>query len=442
MVYACRHRELGGHLVAMKVLFSEVARDETAAARFRNEIVASYGVSHPNVVRGYEYFRDGDLIAFTMEYVGGGDLADRIGLDEVLPLYEIVCILEQMCDGVQAIHDAGIIHRDLKPENILVTEEGNIKITDFGIARTHAGPKLTEHGGVVGTIDYVSPEYLERGQVDTRSDIYAIGVMGYEMISGESPFKGNSVIETMTMRLKTDPISLLELRPECPRVLSEIIMKAMRRDPNERYQRASEMLEDLRDLERDLRPQRDSSSRTTSAIRESDQRIARSSREVAQTESLPAEVVASSGLVEVDMTGVSRGNLRMKENEVREQKKVANPRVSEVTKRDSGTMDGPSLTRESSNAVSDSMHRLSQTPGVSLSGNKIAISNSHLSTQRMQELSQDFYLGDGNWLRSVFSWVFVILLGIGFGCFLIYQIEPGIFSTSLGGSIPSYIDID
>ena len=149
MVYACRHRELAGHIVAMKVLFSEVARDEVAAARFRNEIVASYGVSHPHVVRAYEYFRHGDLIAFTMEYIGGGDLADKISVDDKIPIPETIRMLQQMCSGVQAIHDAGIIHRDLKPENILITAQGDIKITDFGIARTGTGPKLTEHGGVV-----------------------------------------------------------------------------------------------------------------------------------------------------------------------------------------------------------------------------------------------------------------------------------------------------
>ncbi len=245
MVYACRHRELSGHLVAMKVLFAEVARDTVAAARFRNEIVASYGVSHPNVVRAYEYFRDGDLVAFTMEYIGGGDLADRISHDEPLPISEIERMLGQMCSGVQAIHDAGIIHRDLKPENILITTEGDIKITDFGIARHVTGPKLTEHGGVVGTIDYVSPEYLERGQVDARSDIYALGVLAFEMITGESPFKGNSVIETMTIRLRSDPPAPSSLRPECPPSLDKIVLKAMRRDPDKRYQRALEMSYDL-----------------------------------------------------------------------------------------------------------------------------------------------------------------------------------------------------
>ena len=248
MVYACRHRELGGHLVAMKVLFAEVARDAVAAARFRNEIVASYGVSHPNVVRAFEYFRDGDLVAFTMEYIGGGDLADRITHEELLSLEEIIHMLTQMCSGVQAIHDAGIIHRDLKPENILITTDGDIKITDFGIARCGTGPKLTEHGGVVGTIDYVSPEYLERGQVDARSDIYALGVLAFEMLTGESPFKGNSVIETMTIRLRTDAVPPSTLRPECPSVLDKIVLKAMARDPKKRYQKAIEMHHDLQAL--------------------------------------------------------------------------------------------------------------------------------------------------------------------------------------------------
>lgn len=249
LVYACRHRELAGHLVAVKVLFPEVAQDKIAAARFRNEIFASYGVSHPNVVRAYEYLRDGDLVAYTMEYVGGGDLADRLSRsDDPLSVPEIVRLLSQMCSGVQAIHDAGIIHRDLKPENILLSKEGQVKIADFGIARTGHGPKLTEHGGVVGTIDYVSPEYMLNSQVDTRSDIYALGILGYEMITGESPFKGDSVYATMTKRLKSDPAPPSSMRPECPAELDRIILHAMGRDPESRYQKAHDMFLDLNRL--------------------------------------------------------------------------------------------------------------------------------------------------------------------------------------------------
>ncbi|NDC39027.1 MAG: serine/threonine protein kinase [Proteobacteria bacterium] len=249
LVYACRHRELSGHLVAIKVLFPEVAHDKVAAARFRNEIFASYGVSHPNVVRAYEYLRDGDLVAYTMEYVGGGDLADRLGKPgKLIGIEEILNLLSQMCAGVQAIHDAGIVHRDLKPENILLSTDGQVKIADFGIARTGHGPKLTEHGGVVGTIDYVSPEYMLNSHVDWRSDIYALGVLAYEMVTGEAPFRGDSVYATMTKRLKEDPAPPSTLRPECPEELDRIILKAMSRDPEQRYQSAAEVYYDLSGL--------------------------------------------------------------------------------------------------------------------------------------------------------------------------------------------------
>jgi len=245
MVYVCRHLELAGHIVAMKVLFNEVVRDEVVRTRFINEIIASYGVNHVNVVRAYEYFQDGDIVAFTMEYVDGGDLADKLALREPIPIDQTIEWLGQMCRGVQAIHDAGIVHRDLKPENILLTQDGHVKITDFGIARTGTGPKLTEYGGVVGTIDYVSPEYLERGQVDARLDIYALGVLGYEMITGVIPFQGNSVVETMTLRLKTIPEPPSSLREDCSEELSRIIMQALRKDPSDRYQTAIEMCQDL-----------------------------------------------------------------------------------------------------------------------------------------------------------------------------------------------------
>jgi serine/threonine-protein kinase len=252
LVYACRHRELQGQIVAVKVLFPEVAEDKVAAARFKNEILASHGVSHPNVVRAYDTVTDRDLVAYAMEYVGGGDLASRLCGDDRLEIGEIVKLLAQMAAGCQGIHDAGIVHRDLKPENILLTNEGNVKIADFGIARNRHGPKLTEHGGVVGTIDYVAPEYMLRSQVDWRSDIYALGILAYEMVTGESPFKGDNVYATMTKRLKTDPEPPSSLRPECPAELDRIILKAMQREPENRYQAAIDMFADLQKLGADL----------------------------------------------------------------------------------------------------------------------------------------------------------------------------------------------
>lgn len=247
LVYACRNRVLG-QMVAVKVLFPEVASDKVASARFKNEILASYEVSHPNVVRAYEYITERDLVAYTMEFVGGGDLASRLGAEERMPIPEIVRMLSQMAAGCQAIHDADIVHRDLKPENILLTSDGNVKIADFGIARNRHGPNLTEHGGVVGTIDYVAPEYMLKSQVDWRSDIYALGILAYEMVTGESPFRGDCVYATMTKRLKTDPEPPSKLRSDCPAELDRIILKAMEREPEKRYQASIEMFSDLQKL--------------------------------------------------------------------------------------------------------------------------------------------------------------------------------------------------
>ena len=245
LVYACRDRELSGRIVAVKVLYPEVAQDEVSMARFRNEIVSSYRVSHPNVIRSYELVRDNDLIAYTMEYVDGGILLDYINSKNPTSIERAIQIIIEMCAGVQAIHVAGIVHRDLKPENILITQEGEVKIADFGIARMNRGPKLTEHGGVVGTIDYVSPEYILESKVDWRSDIYALGVLSYELIVGVAPFDGDTIYDVMTKRLNEDPKVPSSLRPECPPELDKVILKALARDLNERYQSAAEMGSDL-----------------------------------------------------------------------------------------------------------------------------------------------------------------------------------------------------
>lgn len=250
-VYACHDCELDNRLIAMKVLSPEVAADRVGSARFKNEIIACNRVTHPNVVRAYEYFvdRDLDIIAYTMEHVGGGTLEEFIGCGDLIPIAEVIKILIQMCCGVSAIHRESIIHRDLKPANILITDRGDIKIADFGIARCHDGQKLTEYGAAIGTIDYVSPEYLELGKIDTRSDIYALGVLGYEMIAGRVPFGGGqSVMETMMMRLRTDPRPLTDFRKDCPPALIAVISRAMQRNCSERYQNAEDMIPDLESI--------------------------------------------------------------------------------------------------------------------------------------------------------------------------------------------------
>jgi eukaryotic-like serine/threonine-protein kinase len=245
VVYLCQHRELAGHLVAIKILSKDTAKDEAEAARFSREIIAAYGVCHPNVVRAYEYFCDRDLIGFTMEYVDGGNLGQEF--DNGLPLdtNRVIDLLRGIILGLQAIHDAGMIHGNLKPANILLTKDGIPKICDFGIAQTEMGLKLMEHGGIEGTIDYVAPEFLERDQMDVRSDLYAVGVLAYQMITGRLPFEGSAVIETMTQRLRQDPNPPDKLVHACPSLLSDFVMKTLSRNPDTRFQSAREMAEEL-----------------------------------------------------------------------------------------------------------------------------------------------------------------------------------------------------
>ncbi|MFN8391167.1 MAG: serine/threonine-protein kinase [Bdellovibrionota bacterium] len=254
MVYLCKHLALGGRLIAMKVIFPHVAQNEIVAARFLNEIAVSYDVSHQNVVRTYDYFKTENMVAFTMEYINGGDLADAIRKRAEMPIGRIVQILAQTAAGVRAIHEAGIIHRDLKPENILLSSTGDVKISDFGIARAKDAQKLTEAGGVLGTIDYVSPEYLSLGVVDQRSDLYAIGTIAYELLTGRLPIQGSNVIHTMNLRVSTDPVAARELRKDCPEELNRIVMKALARDPGNRYQTADELLADLERLDQSAPP--------------------------------------------------------------------------------------------------------------------------------------------------------------------------------------------
>lgn len=248
VIYEGRHVEFENITVAIKVLYTDIESDQIQSARFRKEINSFYLVNHENVVRPYEFVEEDGIIAFTMEYVGGGTLGDRIYGDKAVSIEESARLLVQLCAGAEAIHKAGIIHRDLKPENILLTEKGDIKITDFGVARTGDGPKLTAHGGIIGTIEYLSPEYLERGLLDHRSDIYSIGVIGYEMLSGRPPFKGESVIDTIRQKLRSLPESPRVHNPNCPRELADIVIKALLPNPIERYQEIGEMKRDIEAL--------------------------------------------------------------------------------------------------------------------------------------------------------------------------------------------------
>lgn len=240
-------------LVALKVLYPGVIKTGEARERFRNEIVASYRVNHRNIVRAYEYFDEEDLQAYAMEYIDGGDLLERMHRG-LMSTVEAINVLKQIASGLEAVHAEGIVHRDLKPENVLITKKGVVKITDFGVARLRGANTLTQEGAMVGTPKYLAPEYVETGECDRRGDLYAVGVVGYELIAGHSPFRSDSRVSLMVERLKSRAEPLHIAAPHCPSGLTQVIEKAMCIGINGRYQTAAELREDLELVEAGKEP--------------------------------------------------------------------------------------------------------------------------------------------------------------------------------------------
>ncbi|MGI6524369.1 MAG: serine/threonine protein kinase [Bdellovibrionota bacterium] len=248
VVYVCQHHEFYDRLVAVKILFPYIAKDKVACARLYQEITASYLVTNINVVRTYEFIRTDSLIGYSMEYVEGEDLAEKLEREKQLPPLDVADILRQICVGVQAIYSAGLVHRDLRPENILIKKNGLIKITDFGIVHVKNAPRITEKGGVVGNLAYMSPEYLKSGEVDWRSDIYAIGVLGYKMLTGVTPISSTSVVDYVQKCVTNEIDPITKSVPNCPPSLEKIILKALEVDPQKRYQSALAMQCDLNEF--------------------------------------------------------------------------------------------------------------------------------------------------------------------------------------------------
>lgn len=237
-------------LVALKTIHSHIVNDPFVRQRFQNEIHAAFHVSHPNVVRAYEYFVDGSHLAFSMEYVPGPDLAEILKDKSQLPADEVSAMLKQLCLGTAAIHRAGIVHRDLKPENILIHPDGTVKITDFGIALAEDTPGFTEKGQLIGTHEYVSPEYVLTSKADHRSDIYSLGILAFEMLTGSTPFADESLYRSLDKKVAGKYTPLKDYLPRISPALAEVIEKAIAVDPEERYQSAMDFYEALQSLSR------------------------------------------------------------------------------------------------------------------------------------------------------------------------------------------------
>ena len=253
--------------VALKVLPAAMAADSERLERFRREAKTVAALTHPNIVTIYNIEEDAGRQFLVMELVEGDSL-DRLIPPEGLPLARIFDIAIPLTDALTAAHERGIVHRDLKPANVMMTSDGRLKVLDFGLAKlvaeafvpgdgeaTAAAPPsaaLTREGVVMGTAPYMSPEQLQGHEVDHRTDIFSLGIMLYEMVTGRRPFRGDSGIALASSVLKDNPPHVTELRGELPRHLGRIIHRCLEKEPRSRYQSALDVHNELKGLREEV----------------------------------------------------------------------------------------------------------------------------------------------------------------------------------------------
>ncbi|MBR5922600.1 MAG: Stk1 family PASTA domain-containing Ser/Thr kinase [Clostridia bacterium] len=237
--------------VALKILKDEFVGNTEFIRRFKNESKAIAMLSHPNIVKVYDV-SFGDLIQYiVMEYIDGITLKEYIESRGSLRWNDAVYFTTQILRGLQHAHDKGIIHRDVKPQNIMVLSDGTIKVADFGIARFARGDQRTVTDMAIGSVHYISPEQARGDKTDEKADIYSVGVMLYEMLTGKLPFDADSAVSVAIMQLQRDPQLPTEINPSIPLGLEQITMQAMQKSGERRYQSAAEMLCDLEILKKD-----------------------------------------------------------------------------------------------------------------------------------------------------------------------------------------------
>ena len=246
--------------VAIKLLHPALSVDEEFRERFRREAVAAARLSHPNVVATFDTGDDGEISFIVMELVQGRTLRDLLAQDAPLPAPLAVSIAAQAADALTHAHEAGLVHRDVKPANLLLVDDQSgprVKVADFGIARAARTDgadltDLTQPGTLLGTAKYLAPEQAEGRTPDARTDVYALGVVLYEMLAGRPPFSEDTAVATAMAHVHSEPLRLRQLRAGVPRPLEAVVLKAMAKDPAERYQSAAELRTALMGL--DLQP--------------------------------------------------------------------------------------------------------------------------------------------------------------------------------------------
>jgi serine/threonine protein kinase/formylglycine-generating enzyme required for sulfatase activity/cephalosporin-C deacetylase-like acetyl esterase len=250
-VYRVLDKKLGEE-VALKLIKPEIAADEETIRRFRNELRTARKIGHPNVTRMYDLGEDEGTHYITMEYVRGEDLKSFIHRSGRLTVDKAVTIAEQISEGLAEAHRQGVVHRDLKPQNIMIDRDGNARIMDFGIARSVKPEGITGSAVMIGTPEYMSPEQVEGKAVDPRSDLYSLGIILYEMLTGRVPFTGDSVL-SVAMKQKSEPAPDPQLKnPQIPAWLGRLILKCLEKEAAERYQTAEGLVSELKKIERDI----------------------------------------------------------------------------------------------------------------------------------------------------------------------------------------------
>ncbi len=235
-------------IVAVKTINLGLALEEKEEyeARFYQEARAAGRLNHPNIVTIHDVGKCGDIAYIAMEFLQGGELRDLLRVNKILPVSQVVDIVAQVASGLAYAHEHEIIHRDIKPSNIMLIREGRVKITDFGIARMASSLVRTQTGMVMGSPKYMSPEQVMCKEIDPRSDIFSLGVMLYEMLTGTSPFSGDNVNAIMYQTLNFIPVLPSILNSRVPDMLNFIVIKALAKDKEDRYQNASDFAADLR----------------------------------------------------------------------------------------------------------------------------------------------------------------------------------------------------
>ncbi len=235
--------------VALKLLSPEIASDEKTIERFSNELKFARKISHRNVCRMYDLGKEEGSHYITMEYVPGEDLKRLVRKVGQLSAGKAIFIAKQTCEGLAEAHRLGVVHRDLKPQNVMVDEEGNARIMDFGIARSLKAKGVTGSGVMIGTPEYMSPEQAEVKEVDLRSDIYSLGVILYEMLTGQVPFEGETPLSIAMKHKSQEPRDPKEINAQISENLSRVILKCMEKDREKRYQNVEDILSELINIE-------------------------------------------------------------------------------------------------------------------------------------------------------------------------------------------------